>query len=120
MLSRAVQCKHRGVFQRLTITNTIRIDSCPVAMTCKQFHEEALEAYFDNLHVNLKATYPSEFSGDMSSFGSATFRDRIKSIEIGDWDETRRWRMCEAFKNARIELHHKYASDARKGAYYFG
>lgn len=89
-------------------------------MICKQFHEEALEAYFGNLHVKLKAACPSEFSGDMSSFGTSIFRDRVKSIEIGDCDETRRWKMCSAFKNARIELHDKCGSGARKGAYYFG
>lgn len=91
-----------------------------MALTCKQFHEEALEAYFKNLSVNIKSASPSDFSGDMSSFGAAGFRDRLKRISIADGNEWRRSRICSAFKNARIEYNDKYALGARKTAYYFG
>lgn len=89
-------------------------------MICKRLHAEALEAYFDNLHVNMKTACPSEFSGNMSSFGTAKFRDSIKSITISDCDMARRWKMCSAFKNAHIDLYSKCGSSSRKGAYYFG
>lgn len=88
-------------------------------MTCKKFHEEALEAYFRNLQVNIKAATPSDFSGDMSTFGMASFRDRLKRVRVADWNESRRSKICLAFKNAVIEYDNKYASGARKGAYYF-
>lgn len=94
--------------------------ACPIALTCKQFYEEALEAYFNNLSVNIKSANPSEFSGDMSDFGAAGFRARLKRISIADGNESRRSRICSAFKNACIEYNDKYASGARKTAYYFG
>lgn len=100
------------------MTDMFDPENCAIAMTCRLFHEEAMEAYFRNLHVNLKVVCTSDFTGDLSRFGTASFRNRIKSIEIGDCDEARKWRMCAAFKNAYIQLHCKCASGARKGAYY--
>lgn len=94
--------------------------ACPIALTCKQFHQEALETYFKNLHVTIKSASPSNFGGDMSSFGAAEFRDRVKQIIIADGNKSRSSRICSAFKNASIECNEKYASGARKGAYYFG
>lgn len=92
---------------------------CPVAMTCKQFYHEALEMYFKNLCVNIKAAYPSDFSGDMSSFGAVGFRSRLRRIKVADHDQTRRSKICSAFQNAQIEYNEKYAAGARKGSFYF-
>lgn len=56
----------------------------------------------------------------MSSFGAARFRARVKKISVADRNESRRLKICSAFQNARIEYNDKYASGARKTAYYFG
>lgn len=70
--------------------------------------------------MNIKSANPSNFGGDMSSFGAAEFRDRVKQITVADGNKSRRSKICSAFKNASIEYNDKYASGARKGAYYFG
>lgn len=101
------------------VTDKADPGACPIALICKRFHQEALEAYFTNLVLNFKSASPSNFGGDMSNFASAGFRDRLKQVVIADGNKLRRSRICSAFKNARIEYNDKYASGARKGAYYF-
>ena len=92
----------------------------PVIVACRQLHQELLGAYFRSVTVELKSSSPSEFSGDMSGFGSPTFRDRVKKLWIRDGDPQRRAKIGAAFKYARILYDDKGAPSSRKGAYYFG
>jgi len=78
-----------------------------------------MELYFKNLTVTVKAACPSEFTGDMSSFGGSAFRQRLRSVTIADHDKTRRERIGQAFKNAQIDYSGDSAIGSRKGAYYF-
>ncbi|KAK5949172.1 hypothetical protein OHC33_009713 [Knufia fluminis] len=91
----------------------------PIIVTCKQFYEEMMDVYFKNVPVSIKSASPSDFSGDMSTFGSDSFRRRIRKVEILDHDEGRRARIGSAFENAKIEYKSRSGSGSRKGAYYF-
>lgn len=88
-------------------------------MTCKQFYADLIDEYFRTVQVEIKSSCPSMFSGDMSTFGSETFRDRVKSLRINDCDYDRRLRIGAAFKHAHIEYTETCALGIRKGAYYF-
>lgn len=77
------------------------------------------DTYFKTLSVDIKSASPSQFSGNMSRFANAHFKDNIRKLRIADSDKMRRVKMGQAFKQAQIEYSERGASGSRKGAYYF-
>lgn len=91
----------------------------PLLLTCRQLYHELIEEYFKNITLEVKCCCPSEFSGNMSSFGNVTFRNHVRQLLVKDSDQNRRKRVAAAFPNATVQFFDKGGSTSRKGAYYF-